>query len=92
MPLKLAATLAAGLRDDSRVKMKLCGAKVNNEIWLLASAVDRLSVMAWQNSKDGAEGRNYPELIIQKLLELDEPQEIVGFNSGAEFEKAWRAL
>lgn len=92
MPLTLAATLAAGLRDDSRIKMKMSGARVNNEIWLLASAVDRLSVLVWQQSKDGAAGRNYPELITQKLIDLDEPDEIMGFDSGEDFEKAWRAL
>lgn len=92
MPLPLAATLAAGLRDNSRIKLFLNDAKVSNEIWLLASAVDRLSVLVWQMSKDGAAGKNYPELITKKLLEADEPQEIVGFASGADFEKAWRAL
>lgn len=92
MPLTLAATLAAGLRDDSRIKMKMSGARVNNEIWLLAAAVDRLSILIWQQSKDGASGRNYPELITQKLIELDEPNEVIGFDSGRDFEKAWRAL
>ena len=92
MPLTLAATLAAGLRDDSRIKMKMSGARVKNEIWLLAAAVDRLSILIWQQSKDGAAGRNYPELITQKLIELDEPNEVIGFDSGRDFEKAWRAL
>lgn len=92
MPLTLAATLAAGLRDDSRIKMKISGARVNNEIWLLAAAVDRLSILIWQQSKDGAAGRNYPELITKKLIELDEPNEVIGFDSGKDFEEAWRAL
>lgn len=92
MPLTLAATLAAGLRDDSRIKMKMSGARVNNEIWLLAAAVDRLSILIWQQSKDGAAGRNYPELITKKLIELDEPNEVIGFDSGKDFEEAWRAL
>lgn len=92
MPLTLAATLAAGLRDDSRIKMKISGARVNNEIWLLAAAVDRLSILIWQQSNDGAAGRNYPELITKKLIELDEPNEVIGFDSGKDFEEAWRAL
>ena len=35
LPLKLAAVLACGLRDDSRIKMKLAGMKLNPETMLL---------------------------------------------------------
>ena len=92
LPLPLAATLAAGLREDSRVRMKLSGSRLNNEIWLLAAAVDRLSVLVWQRTKDGATGHNYPNLIIDRLTAMDEPQEVEAFDSGEEFLKAWRAL
>lgn len=88
----MAATLAAGLREDSRIKMSMSGAKVSNEIWLLASAVDRLSVMIWQQTKDGMKGRNRPELITERLMAIDKESDIMTFNSGADFEAAWRSM
>ena len=41
LPLSTAAALAVGLRDTSRIKMKLSGAVVANDIQLMAAAVDR---------------------------------------------------
>lgn len=70
--------------------MKINGAKLPNDIWLLASAVDRLSILVWRQSKDGQEGKNPPELITARLIEQDSPDELMTFNSGAEFDKAWR--
>ena len=72
--------------------MSMNGAKVSNEIWLLAAAVDRLSIMVWQQTKDGASGKNRPELITEHLVEADSPKDIMAFDSGADFEKAWRSI
>lgn len=68
LPVTTVAILASGLRDNSRIKMKLAGMKVSNELLLLAHAVDRLSVLIWQDTKDGMRGRNKPPSIAEKIL------------------------
>lgn len=42
LPVRLAATLAAGLREDSRIRMKLRGEKINYRESLLAMTYDIL--------------------------------------------------
>lgn len=71
LPAQTVAILACGLRDDSRIKMKITGIKVPDNILLLAHAVDRLSILVWQNTKDGSKGRNKPESIADLLLHGD---------------------
>ena len=65
------ATFSAGLRDNSRIKMKLSGMRTSNEILLLAYAVDRLSVLIWQNTKDGQKGKNRPKSTADAILNGD---------------------
>ena len=67
-PASRVALFAAGLRDNSRIKMKLAGLPVSNEMLMLAQMVDRLSVLIWQNTKDGEKGRNKPESLVDMLL------------------------
>lgn len=45
LPLTLVATLAAGLRDDSRIKLKMNKQKVSNTDLLLAVIADRLGLL-----------------------------------------------
>ena len=45
--LPLAATLAAGLRENSRTRMALAGAKVPTETLLLGQAADALQLLLW---------------------------------------------
>ena len=42
LPARLAATLAAGLRDDSRVKLAAAGSKVSPQLLVAALAADSL--------------------------------------------------
>lgn len=44
LPVPLLATLASGLREDSRIKMRLSGQTVTRTEMLLAAAVDGLSL------------------------------------------------
>lgn len=57
------AALAYGLMGycDALVPKKLNdAASWRQGDYLLAEVIDRLNVLAWQNSKDGYAGRNYP--------------------------------
>ena len=91
LPARTVAILASGLRDNSRIKMKLTGMKVDSDLLLLAYAVDRLGILIWQQTKDGQRGRNQPESIAEKILRDDSDRAVRrghAFNSGEEFEKA----
>ena len=87
LPVKTAATLAMGLGPDSRIMRKLSGVQIKMDTLLLAAIADALHVLVWQNTKDGAKGRNRPTLIAEKLLEA--PREELGFDTVEDFRK-WR--
>ena len=56
VPVKLLATLAVGLREDSRVKMAKRGALVDTKTILLAKLLDMLSGTASKLSEYGESG------------------------------------
>lgn len=87
LPLSRVATFAVGLRENSRIKMKMSGAKYPLNTMLLASVVDRLSVLAWMKTKDGANGVNPPKPILSQMLEKEETSDIEAFNTPEEFER-----
>ena len=60
LPVTLTATLAVGLREDSRVKRALTGTKYSDERILLARISDLLLWLKWSRTEDGVNGRNYP--------------------------------
>lgn len=90
LPAMLVASLAVGLRDDSRIKMKLSGAKAPTEIILLASMVDKLNLLVWAKTKDAEKGRNRPK----SLLSIFYPKETnnTTYRTGEEFLKARKQL
>lgn len=67
LPVERLATLAIGLPDDARIKLKIADAKLSAANTLLAGIMDRLSVLVWQNTKDGAKGRNKPKFVLEGL-------------------------
>lgn len=91
LPVPLLATLAAGLRGDSRIRMAMAGESVTTQETLLAAAVDRLSTLAWMQTKDGAHGRRRPPSVVEAISgkgkdkAKDRP---VAYSSPAEFERA----
>ena len=80
----LLATLAVGLRDNSRIKMKIIGEKFDINTQLLASIADRLSILIWQKTENGHKGINKPVSILESLN--SEPKDNFGFNTVEEFE------
>lgn len=47
LPMRLAATLAAGLGEESRIRMAQEGMRVPMRTLLLSTAVDTLQLIAW---------------------------------------------
>lgn len=87
VPLPLLATLAAGLRDDSRIKLRLAGRSVSTELLLSASAADQLAHLVWMLSDAAAKGASPPAQILPILLgDLPAPQG--GFDSPEAYEAA----
>lgn len=89
LPITKVAVFSYGLRDDSRIKMKLSGVKVGVSDLLIANAVDRLSLILYSKTKDAEKGKNPPKLITPSLsgvsYELDR-DDVQGFSSSEEFE------
>lgn len=70
---------------------KAAGAKLTTEETLLAAAVDRLSILTWQNTEDARHGRNRPKSILSELNRKDE-EKAVTFSTAEEFEAARNAI
>jgi hypothetical protein len=95
LPPTKVAVFSLGLRNDSRIKMKLSGQKVPLETMLLAGIYDRLSTLVWFQTKDGQKGRNRPQMLMNLLMNKKQGKQgndVEVFHSGEEFEKARRRL
>lgn len=92
LPVPLLATLASGLREDSRSKLRLEGVTLPPHILLLAAAVDRLSQLVWAQTKDAAHGYNRPPSVLGLLLGDTPPKKSTAYNSAAEYEAARLAI
>ena len=80
------AVFVSGLRDDSRLKLKRANAIAPAETLLLASIVDRLSLLVWMQTKDGGKGVNRPPSILQGLYGVEPENQTQAFASGEAFE------
>lgn len=89
LPCDYVATLACGLRTGSRISMKIAGLKVELKYLLLAHIADSTAINAWLNSENGRKGTDRPKSFVSLLLNTkkDETNEIVTFDSGADFDK-----
>lgn len=87
LPVRLVATLAAGLRDNSRIKLLAAGCPVSQDIILLASIADRIEAFRYSFAKEAKE----PPSLLQMLLGDEAKEKKTGamsFNSPEDFEKA----
>ncbi|MDT2698350.1 MULTISPECIES: DUF5361 domain-containing protein [Enterococcus] len=93
LPASMVAVFSCGLRETSRIKMKLSGQKIPLDTILLAGISDNLRLLLWTKTKDGQKNVNRPESILHKLSENNprEKEEII-FDSGEDFEKMRQQL
>lgn len=91
VPVPTLAMLAAGLRDNSRIKTSLSGGRPPRSDLLLAAAVDRLSLLVWAMSEDAKRGTNRPKSVLAALMGEEEKSSdsIIAFESACDFEAAW---
>lgn len=93
LPVPLLATLAVGLRADSRIKMRLSGMKASRTELLLAATVDRLSMLLWSKTEDGRNNTNRPKSVLDALLGKEQStDDIQAYDSAEAFESDWEAI
>ncbi len=87
LPARTVATLACGLRENSRIKMKLSGEEATFEQMMLINIYDRLNWLAWSRTKAAQDGGDAPEPLLNAIIKPSEKNEKIGFTSGEEFER-----
>lgn len=96
LPAQLAATLAVGLREESRIKVKMSGMKMDFNKYILAALFDKVNWLCWTKTKDAQHGTHVPESILDLLLQTDRKNdtadEYVVFDSPEAFETARQKL
>ncbi len=96
MPVSTLAMLAAGLRDDSRIKRKMSGEKISPELAMLAGTVDRLSLLVWLMTGGTASGTPPPPSIFDALNgNLEDKatnKDVRTFDNPMAFESTWAAI
>lgn len=88
LPVKTVATLSAGLRDNSRIKLKAAGAPADLETIILAVISDNLTML---RLGFGKERRNKPFLFTEAIYSETKPK-TKGFRTAADFEAALKRI
>lgn len=92
LPVVRAATLAAGLRDDSRIKLKINGLKVSVETLLLARIADSSAINVYAKTKDAKTGKNPPKSMVSILMGTDATDEVEKFETAEDFKAEWERI
>ena len=87
-PLKLVATLAAGLRENSRIKRLAAEVPADQETILLALIADRIEAIRYGFTEDATKGKNKPVSLIETLFGITNKSEITSFATPEQFEEA----
>lgn len=93
LPAHQVAVFAVGLRDDSRIKLRLTGQMVKPEMLMLASMVDRLGLLVWSKTKEAQQGSGRPLSLVEALTKSGHEQsQVLAFASGEDFMRAREQL
>lgn len=90
LPLRLASTLAAGLRDDSRIAKKTTEAKASTTNTILAIIADHLACI--RNAL--GDKTDFPS-VVRALYELEPRQasdKVKVYENGNDFMAAWQSI
>lgn len=92
IPIQTLATLAAGLPDDSRIKMQIAGKNRISPLFVYITMADMLTmILHVLSAKPGAEK---PILLTDYMIgkQKEEKKQAIGFDSIEEFEAARRGF
>lgn len=92
LPVLYAATLAKGLRLNSRIMMAISGLKVEINTLLLAHIADYSAKNVYFKTKDAEKGINPPKSFVMLLTDNNDEQTVKGFYSGDDFIKEWERI
>lgn len=93
LPVEYVAILANGLRDNSRIKMKAAGLRVDVMTLLLAHVADNTAINVYAKTKDAKHGRNKPKSLVKALQTSNNPRDHARqFDSGESFLEEWRRI
>lgn len=91
MPPSKVAIFAIGLKNDSRIKLKMTGSKLPMDTLLLSAITDMFRLLLWAKTKEGSKGINRPKSILSSLYEK-KSDKVTSYSSGKDFEKARQRL
>ena len=86
-PIRFIATLACGLKSNSRIKTIMGVPENDTATLLLAVIADGINWLVWSKTEEAKHNQNKPESIYDKLIAAEE-EETAAFNSADEFEAA----
>lgn len=92
LPVFYAATLAVGLKADSRIMMAMNGLKVDIKTLLLARIADSCAINVYFKTQDAETGQNRPKSMVAVLTGAIQEDENRNFESGEDFIKEWRRI
>ena len=88
--------MSVGLRDSSRIKMKIIGVRAPNDTILLAQILDAVRWLQWTKTKDGERNRNKPESVAEDFIVKEKPSKKkkkgIAFSSAEAFERERQRL
>lgn len=91
LPLRYAAVLACGLREDSRIKMAVSGSLVPTDMLMRAIMADALNWLVWSKTKDAQRNRNKPKSLVD-MITRRKASDLEAFRTIEEFEQRRREL
>ena len=94
LPARRAAIFAAGIRETSRIRMKLSGEQTSRDLFMQAVIADRLGMICYALSEKSAEKPvSLVNLLLGKVEKVemeDVRKDVVTFDTPEEFENAWK--
>lgn len=87
LPASTVATLSCGLRESSRIKMKMAGEVLSFEQLMLVNIYDKIAWLAWSRTKSAQNGEDPPKALLWKILGKEEEKDTLSFSTGEEFER-----
>ena len=91
LPARRAAIFAAGIRETSRIRMKLSGEQTSRDLFMQAVIADRLGMICYALSEKSAEKPvSLVNLLLGKVEMEDVRKDVVTFDTPEEFENAWK--
>lgn len=93
LPASKVAAFSLGLKENSRIKMKMSNTKIEFETILLAGMFDKVSLLLYSKTKDAEKGINRPESVVEMLMgKHKQESNMLVFRSGKEFDATRKQL